>query len=229
MVHHAAHHLGFQEPSLLLTRGTPLQVLEYFRLREGGLAPLINWLVRQLDAPDSAIKASVIHSALASLSECSLFYTTNYDDYVERALRGAGRTCRVLVEERDMGSPDTECSVVKFHGDFNHPMTMVLSESDYEERLNFQSPLDLRLRSDMLGRTILFIGYSFRDPNVAYLFHMVQKYLAKKNGEKRAYILFPEPSDFERRLFAARDIGVISVSRWKLEQAVADFLLSLSS
>jgi len=228
LVDRAALLLGFEKPSFLLARGTPLQVLEYFRLRNG-LAPLTNWLVREVDAPNSAIQASVIHKALAGLTGCPIFYTTNYDDYIERALGLFGRQCQVIVEEQDMGAPAADCSVVKFHGDFNHPTEMVLSESHYENRLNFQNPLDLRLRSDMLGRTILFIGYSFRDPNVAYLFHMVQKHLVNKNSGKRAYILFPEPSDFERKLFTARDIGVLSISRRDLEHGVADLLSRLAS
>jgi hypothetical protein len=230
MIEHAACDLGFTRPSLLLARGTSLQVLEYFKIRHGSLAPLINWLVMELDAPEAAIRRSAIHTALASLECCSTFYTTNYDNYLEKALELSGRRCQVIVEERHMGEPLPPCHVVKFHGDFNNPTTMVLSESDYQKRLDFQHPLDLRLRSDMLGRAVLFIGYSFRDPNVAYLFHLVQKHLADPHNPigKRAYILFPDPSDFERQLFLARDIGVIPVPAREREEGVADFLRALT-
>ena len=44
--------------------------------------------------------------------------------------------------------------------DFSDDSSIVLTESSYFERLEFNSPLDIKLRSDMLGKTILYIGYS---------------------------------------------------------------------
>ena len=128
-----------------------------------------------------------------------------------------------------MGHATTDCEVVKFHGDFNHPERMVVSESHYEDRLAFSTPIDLRLRSDMLGRVILFVGYSFRDPNVSYLFHLVRRHLPDPvaTGMKRAYIVFPDPSEFERELFSARQIGVIPISRRDLKNGVTRILSDL--
>ncbi len=64
--------------------------------------------------------------------------------------------------------------IVKFHGDLSNPERMVLSESDYERRLKLAEVEDQRLLSDVLGRAILFfLGYSFRDWNVSYLFRIV--------------------------------------------------------
>jgi SIR2-like domain len=103
---------------------------------------------------------------------------------------------------------------------------MVLTESDYEERLSFNSAMDLRLFSDLLNRTVLFIGYSFRDPNVAYLFRRINSWFDKlphSESGRRAYIIVSEPSDFERRLFRARNIEVISVGP-NLTSAVAGLL-----
>ena len=54
--------------------------------------------------------------------------------------------------------------MVKFHGDFNTPDQMVLSESQYMDRMRLENPMDFKLRADILGRAVLFIGYSFRDP-----------------------------------------------------------------
>ena len=109
-------------------------------------------------------------------------------------------------------SPDGTCDVVKFHGDWNHPDRMVLSESHYEERLGLNTPIDYRFRADILGRAALFLGYSFRDPNVAYLFRRMNdelNALPTSLAGRRAYIVVANPSHFELRLFAARNIEVI--------------------
>jgi len=56
--------------------------------------------------------------------------------------------------------------VVKYHGDLQHEDTLVLTESAYFRRLDFESPMDLKFRGDLLGKSVLFMGYSFRDVNI---------------------------------------------------------------
>lgn len=135
MVSQAATILGYKDPELLRMRGTDLQILEYFRIKKNNFAPLTNWMVRLMDAPDDAIRASKIHASLCQLTRCEIFYTTNYDDFLERALRGSGREVRVIATEGDMGFYGSAAQVVKFHGDFNNPDEMVLSEAQYYRRM----------------------------------------------------------------------------------------------
>jgi hypothetical protein len=47
----------------------------------------------------------------------------------------------------------------------------VITETDYFDRLAFDSPLDVKLRSDALGKTVLFVGYSMSDMNIRLLLH----------------------------------------------------------
>jgi SIR2-like domain len=218
LVDEAARMLGIKDPELLRMRGSPLQILEYFLAKKGSFAPLTNWLHLNMQPPDDSLQRPGVHTTLASLDRCSAMYTTNYDNFLERALRLAGRSVRVVASERDMGHANTAggdaaVEVVKFHGDFNHPEAMVLSERHYEERIRLRSALDLKLRSDILGRAILFIGYSFRDWNVAYLFRLANEEFGPLPGSfsgKRAYIIVSNPSDFEMQLFHNRNIEVVT-------------------
>ena len=41
------------------------------------------------------------------------------------------------------------------------PIGMVLTESDYERRMEFNTPMDLRLWSDLLNRSLLFPRIQF--------------------------------------------------------------------
>jgi uncharacterized protein len=233
LVDQAARILGFDEPDLLRVRGTDLQILEYFRSQfQGSATRLTNWLLQHMNAPDTAIQAAPMLTELSNMHKCSLFYTTNFDDFIERAIRLQGRPCSVVAAEGDMGIRSGEAEVVKFHGDLNHPDRMVLSESDYEHRLTLSTAMDYRLRSDVLGRSLLFIGYSFRDWNVAYLFRLVNAQfgeLPRSIFGKRAYIVISDPSDFERNLFAARRIEVVPVGGGNRTQEIADLLREIRS
>jgi NAD-dependent SIR2 family protein deacetylase len=231
LVDEAIRQLGSDEPELLRFRGTDLQILEYFRMKKNGVAPLTNWLYAQMQPTDGELKASAIHAALAKLDKCKLFYTTNFDNFLERALRLHGRSVHATTSEHDMMHND-DTHVIKFHGDLNAPSEMVLSESQYEQRMRLESAMDLRLRSDVLGRAILFIGYSFRDPNIAYLFRTVNEkfgVLPQSFAGRRAYIIVTNPSDFELQLFHERQLEVIPTFNSDRTGAVSELLSELAS
>lgn len=232
LVERAVSDLGFQNPDFLRARGTDLQILEYYKHKHSGeSARITNWLVREMNLNDDELLNSPVMSGLASLVKCPVFYTTNYDDYLERALRLSHRSVHVVAVESEMGGTGADVEVVKFHGDWNHPKQIVLTESDYEARLRLEDPLDLRLRSDLLGRTLLFVGYSFRDPNVSYLFRLFMegRELGKGVSDPRAYIIVADPSDFEFTLFSKRGIVVIPVSGLDLTNETALVLEQLRS
>ncbi|MCD1641922.1 SIR2 family protein [Aurantimonas coralicida] len=232
LVDEACRQLGYEDPELLRYRGTDLQILEFFEQKRGNFAPLTNWLVRRLDVPDDAVKNSRVHAALAALVNSSRFYTTNYDDLVERSLRLSGRTVQVVASERDMGMGNELVEVVKFHGDFDNPDAMVFSEGHYYKRLRLDTPLDLKLRSDLLNRVALFLGYSFRDLNIGFLFDILNEMLKSLPGSdtgKRAYIVVNNPSDFEYTLFRNRNIEIIPTYGDNRTESLADVLEQIAS
>ena len=215
---------------ILRVRGSDIQILEYFRLKSHGHGKLRSWLDRTMQPPDNALKSSLIHTALVGLNKCNVIYTTNYDNYIERCFNLAGRPNHVVALEAHMSPQDARCEIIKFHGDLDFEETMVLSESDYEKRLQLRSPMDYRLRADVLNRALIFIGYSFSDWNVAYLFRLVNdefKALPDSTYGSRAYIIVPDPSDFEMRLFGARNIEVIPVSSFTREKDIAHILTEI--
>jgi hypothetical protein len=231
LVDHACEIIQIKEPQLLRLRGNDLQILEYFRALKGGFAPLTNWLASEFrQAEDSDILSCPIHKAVVKLDRCRIFYTTNYDNFIERALRAAGRQAHVTSSELNINHNRSIDEVVKFHGDFDDPENMVFSESQYFTRMQFENAMDFKLRSDILGRAVLFIGYSFTDPNVNYLFHLVNRIfnnLPDSYSGRRAYIALPDPSEFERRLFHLRNIEVIPISSAKQSAAIGALLDNL--
>lgn len=233
LVEKASSLVGFNDPDLLRVRGSDLQILEYFRLENGNnTTPLTNWLVKELHPPDDSLVNSQIHKRLSELSMCKTFYTTNFDTFLENSFNLFGRNNKVIVKEQDMcKAHNGECEIIKFHGDLNHPDMLVLSEADYEKRLNLTTELDYRFISDLLNRTVLFLGYSFRDPNVAYLFRKINDQFQKNNGfhEPKAYIVVKHPSKFEKTLFTSRNIEIIPADTDNLTDFIADLLYYIKS
>lgn len=242
LVNQAARMMGFDDPELLRVRGSDLQILEYYRIKKHQqLADLRNWFLNEMTAPEEALRDSDVHAALAQLTHCNLLYTTNYDDFIERSLAIHGRSAYPVAIEshiadamkrRSNGSLTEGVEVVKFHGDLSNPERMVLSESDYERRLKLAEVEDQRLLSDLLGRAILFIGYSFRDWNVSYLFRVVNDQfgpLPLAPTGRRAYIVVADPSDFEAELFRARNIDVIPIRSSHRTEDTAQIIRELAN
>ena len=232
MVNKAAEILGYEDPELLRFRGSDLQILEYFKVKKKNFAPLTNWLYSRLNAPSNSLRSSKLHNSLVKLETCRTLYTTNYDDFLERSFSEAGKQVHTVATEEDMAYSGSGVQIVKFHGDFNNPDQMVMSEADYYDRMRLNSPMDLKLLSDLMGRAVLFVGYSFRDINIAYLFQSVDRMfrrLPNSFSGRRAYIIVHNPSDFENRLFHQRNMEVIPTYGEDRGQATTDILEDLVS
>src|SRR5262249_30891852 len=94
-------------------------------------------------------------------------YTTNFDDAIEETFRIVKEPVDVVALPKHVANFDpNKTQIVKYHGDMRHENTLVLTESSYYSRLDFESPMDLKFRSDILGKSVLFMGYSFSDINI---------------------------------------------------------------
>jgi hypothetical protein len=103
--------------------------------------------------------------------ELRSIYTTNQDNVLECAAQSVGRDMVVVAKLTDLGAVRPGDRVLyKFHGSLDHPETLVFTSEQY--RLRMDSPyhfMNVRLRSELLTKSFLFIGYSFRDRNIREL------------------------------------------------------------
>jgi SIR2-like domain len=152
-----------------------LQIAEYLYLIAGeSIGPLRHGLSTALQSKTPLLE-STPHVELANLGAPHV-YTTNFDDLIEKTYRELELPVDVISVPRDMTlSHADRTEIVKYHGDLRHEKTLVLTESQYYTRLEFESPMDLKFRSDLLGRSVLFMGYSFRDINIRVIwFRLMQ-------------------------------------------------------
>jgi len=120
------------------------------------------------------------------------FWTTNYDQLIERTLEADGKTVETKIRNVDFSRniKKKDAIVFKMHGDKNSPDEAVLTKDDYETYNDKKELFSTALRGDLLSKTFLFIGFSFDDPNLEYILGRI-KILLKDNTPTH-YCFFKE-------------------------------------
>jgi hypothetical protein len=174
LIDRMACELGY-EPDVFRTLGDYRTLAEYYCQEKGTLTPLCEWMDRSWHDDSMRIEDSEIHRLIVEL-DFPVIYTTNYDRWLERAFEYHGKSFTRIATVADIPRHvEGRTEVVKFHGDFDVADAIVLTESSYFDRMALESPLDIKLRSDVLGRAVLFIGYSLSDMNLRYLLYRLQR------------------------------------------------------
>ncbi|WP_183430989.1 SIR2 family protein [Mesorhizobium sp. RMAD-H1] len=205
-------------------------IAEYYRLQLGSMESLRDWMERNWQVSREKVERSAIHSLIVSL-DFPIIYTTNYDRNLEVAFEIHGRDYVKVANARDVARVTPEVTeIVKFHGDFDDEASLVLAETDYFERLSFDSPLDVKFRSDALGRTVLFIGYSMSDMNIRLLLHRLWSTWQRSGYESHrpaSFIFMPNPNPVQEAVLRRWGITVLSEEENDPGQALQVFLSKL--
>lgn len=116
-------------------------------------------------------------------------YTTNQDNVMEKCFQKYGRTYSKIVELEDLGnSTPGDKLYFKFHGDLSKCDSVVFSTEDYTKRIDDEDNfLNIRLRADLLAKSLLFVGYSLRDENIKLILEELTT--AFKNKLPPAYMI----------------------------------------
>lgn len=123
------------------------------------------------------------------------FWTTNYDQLIEKTLEADGKTVERKIRNEDFASniKKKNAIVYKMHGDKDSPDEAVLIKDDYETYNDKKELFSTALRGDLLSKTFLFIGFSFDDPNLDYILGRI-KILLKDNTPTH-YCFFKQISE----------------------------------
>ena len=148
-----------------------LTLAEYYRLRQGSIGPLRSWMDRNWSIPEEVLRESRVHELIARL-DFPIIYTTNFDRNLETALQLHGKEFVKIVSAKDIARiREGVMQLVKFHGDFDDDQSIVIAETDYLDRLSFESPLDIKFHGDfeddkslVLAETDYFDRLAFASP-----------------------------------------------------------------
>jgi CheY-like chemotaxis protein len=150
------------------------------------------------------------HSLLSHLP-VNVFLTTNYDDLIERSLRTHGRRVHTITDDTELAFWDerSETQVVKLHGDLDKTTRIVITEEDYTRFLYQNVGIQHKLSDIFTYKTVVFLGYSMRDPDISVIYNKVLWDLG--NLKRPAYILTFENDFHLLREWERRGINAVQI------------------
>lgn len=142
------------------------------------------------------------HGVLAELP-LPVYITTNYDDFMMQALISRNKKpkqelCRWnqyiqgMKPYREMKPKDSELNpdalnpvVFHFHGCYNTPDSLVLTEDDYFNFIvnisRYEDLIPARIQEALTGASLLFIGYKIADLDIRVLLRSLFEQIDKRN------------------------------------------------
>lgn len=147
----------------------------------------------------TALKPGSENHRLLSQIGIGTFWTTNYDQLIEKTLEADGKTVEKKIRNENFSHniKKKDAIVYKMHGDKDFPEDAVVIKDDYETYQDKKELFATALRGDLLSKTFLFIGFSFDDPNLEYILGRIKVLL--KDNTPTHYCFFKEVSrsDFQ--------------------------------
>ena len=160
-----------------------MEVFEFLVIKQNRKG--INEILKKfLKISEDSLEIPKTHKNLIRLG-APIIYTTNWDTLIELTYKRMNKPYKVVETVEDFQHLQLNTpTLIKFHGSLTHPDSLVITETNYYERFGIDSPFDIRFRSDLLERSMLLLGTSFRDYNLRYLWNRTQKALTKALGKK---------------------------------------------
>lgn len=157
------------------------------------------------------------HQKLLEGSQWERIYTTNYDKLLEYASDKADKKYKVIKSARALSVSRETPSIIKLHGDLNHPQEKrvfmfdgnphqqyIISEDDYENYPTQHEAFTQLMRISLLQGVFCLIGFSGDDPNFINWISWVRDVLVKdypsetgEKNEKRTKIYLIDVTDDE--------------------------------
>jgi len=160
-------------------RETNLVAIAQYHLNERGNRTRINQKLIDEFSIGHALNEN--HEVLARLP-IDTYWTTNYDRMIETALEATGKVIDIkhAVDHLKTIQRGRAATIYKMHGDVSDPEHAVLTKDDYEGYFRDRELFVTALTGDLVSKTMLFIGFSFTDPNIDYVMSRVRVALRKQ-------------------------------------------------
>lgn len=129
----------------------------------------------------------------------STYWTTNYDKLIEKELEKQNRKVDVKMDSDQLSTvlANRDAVVYKMHGDVDHPARAVLTKDDYVLYDNKRPLFRTILKGDLISKRLLFIGFSFEDPNLDYILGQIHALLDENVAEHYCFFRRVQESEYD--------------------------------
>ena len=186
---------------------------------------------RLIDETGIAREPTINHKLLAKLP-ISTYWTTNYDDLIEKSLDGEGKLADTKFTKNHLSQTKKGRSAIvyKMHGDASVADQAIITKDHYESYPVHFAPFVTALSGDLVSKTFLFLGFSFTDPNLDYILSRIRIHFEK--NQRQHFCIFRKVNrndyqndeDFKyselKQGFVIRDLSrfsikVVLIDAWK--------------
>jgi hypothetical protein len=200
--------LARQLPRYVAGDRGPLDAISAYQF-EYGRPRLVEEVRRQLH--EGVARPGDAHRTFCRLP-FDIVVTTNVDCLLERGYESIQRNYNVIIDEDQLavGVDPSTPTVLKIHGDVNHPNRVVLVEDDYDGFTTRHPLLVTYLSSLLITRTPLFIGYSLDDPDFRQLLTVIADRLG--SSRRQAYVLTYGLGAFDVARYSRRSVRCVDLA-----------------
>lgn len=124
--------------------------------------------------PELYDRATKFHREISTVPHIHEIFTTNWDDFFERE---CDATPVVTGEDYAIFQEIPGRKVFKIHGSIYNYGSIVATEQDYKKCYQKLSTgiIGAKLKTHLLSKTIVFIGFSFEDEDFQRIYHLLSK------------------------------------------------------
>ncbi len=144
-----------------------------------------NQLMRKIFRHGDLLEINKIHDKIFEFTTETII-TTNYDHLIEQAAEAHSQVLSIVSKNEDLSYRKGGIELIKMHGDFENG-NYVLKEDDYLTYSENFKLIENYVKSIIGTKVVLFIGYSFNDPDLKQIFSWVKDILGE--DFQRAYLI----------------------------------------
>ncbi|BAX78421.1 SIR2 family protein [Labilibaculum antarcticum] len=132
-------------------------------------------------------KYNPIHQKIVELQPHHII-STNYDSHFEQIFEQKSYRYSVIKKDTDLPYSNGSSLFVKMHGDFDE-RNIVLKEKDYEQYSENFPLIEGFIKGIFASKLVLFVGFSFTDPNLEHITNSVKNILKEDNQPPYLFII----------------------------------------
>jgi len=167
-----------------------------------------------------------LHEKIVDISPLHIV-TTNFDDHFEQVHNERGFKYSIVKCDSDLPYSTSESLYVKMHGDLGQ-RNIVLTANEFDNYETRFPLIDGFIKGVFASKLVLFVGFSFDDPNLIRIRKWVGKIL-EKESQKPYVILDTVQNERKEVLEKDNELKVIDIGIEKTKRAINKYFSQIAS